>query len=231
MPCHGHVYYVPVAQVEFGDASRTFHDDGGEARSQSVESLACLSPEPVLTLSAKVAVGVAVAYRHSIEHHLRRVVRLRLEKYGVHVNVTRNHGGFGLCGLCPSYLQSFWRGIGVESHVLRLERGRMKAVLSEYAAERGSDDAFSRIAAGSCKHNVSESHFCFHRLWVNGFRPALQGTLCAWQFVVVYVPPYCHFYASGQGLEYTLNLVVLVLSLSLYVEVHESRVAEAFKEM
>lgn len=68
----------------------------------------------------------------------------------------------GLDDLRPPHLAAFRGGVGVEGHILRLERGGVIAVLLENTAEGGVDDAFSRIGAGPDKHDRSEVSFHGH---------------------------------------------------------------------
>jgi hypothetical protein len=69
--------------------------------------------------------------------------------------MTLQSGVFGLYGLRPAYLKTPGRGVGVERHVLGLEGCRLVAILKEYPAEGGSDDALSYLAPRAGKHNGS----------------------------------------------------------------------------
>ena len=59
---------------------------------------------------------------------------------------------FCLYCLGTADFQSVGCGIRVESHVLRLERGRVVALLQEDAAEGSGNYAFAYVASSACKH-------------------------------------------------------------------------------
>ena len=157
MPGHGQVDKVGVAQVQFGHAARALHDDGIILRGQPVEGAAHGLPQLFAALAAEVLPGRAVAHGPAVEHDLRRAVRLRFEQHGVHVRRAGHARRLGLHGLRPTNLQSVGRGVRVERHVLRLERCRAVAVLTEDAAQGGRDDALAHVAARAGEHQRVQS--------------------------------------------------------------------------
>ena len=70
--------------------------------------------------------------------------------------------GFGLDGLSTTNFQSFRSSVGIECHILCLERCGLIAVLLEDAAEGGSNDALSHITARPGKHNRMKFLHKFH---------------------------------------------------------------------
>ena len=93
----------------------------------------------------------------AVQNDLRRVVALWLQEQRVHVRMTRNACCLGLNSLCTANLEAVGCGIGVERHVLRLEGGRLVAVLPENAAEGSSHHALAHIAARSGQHHRMQS--------------------------------------------------------------------------
>ena len=159
---HRHVHEVSLAQVYFRYAACALHDNRIVAAVESVECGVHLVAQHVAPLGVEVAVGVAVAYWPSVEHHLTRLVCLRFQQQRVHVRMRTESCRLGLHGLRPSYLQSVGRGIRVERHVLRLKWCRTVSVLFEYAAETGRHHALADVAACSCEHyGVKFLHFYF----------------------------------------------------------------------
>ena len=106
--------------------------------------------------AAEVVAGGLVSDGASVQDDLRREVVRRLEQDGIHVGMRRDAARFGLHDLCPPHLASFGRGVGVERHILCLERCRMMAVLTENAAESRVDDAFACVGTGADEHNRFE---------------------------------------------------------------------------
>ena len=75
-----------------------------------------------------------------------------LEKNGVHSGIRINAAGLGLHQLGASHFLSQRSYAGVESHVLRLERRHVIAVLKENTAQSCRENAFSCIGAGTLNH-------------------------------------------------------------------------------
>ena len=75
-----------------------------------------------------------------------------LEKNGVHSGIRINAAGLGLHQLGAAHFLSQRSYAGVESHVLRLERRHVIAVLKENAAQGCRENAFSCIGAGALNH-------------------------------------------------------------------------------
>ncbi len=74
------------------------------------------------------------------------------QEYGIHVGMARYASGLRLHRLRASYLESVGRGVGIQGHILGLERSRIVTVLTEYSAETGCDKAFAHVTAGSGQH-------------------------------------------------------------------------------
>ena len=106
---HGHVHYVPVAQVYLGYAARSLHHNGVVCRRQAVEGVAGRPPQLLAPLAVVVAVGVAVARGASVQHHLACHVAGRFQQHGVHVGRRRHSRRLGLHGLCAADFQSVGR--------------------------------------------------------------------------------------------------------------------------
>ena len=152
MACHGHVYEVGVAQVNFRHASCSLHDDGVVELGESVEGGVYGCAQLCAALLAEVVVGGAVAYGAAVEHHLRGVFRVGFQQQGVHVGRARHAACLGLYSLRTSYLQSVWRGVRVECHVLRLEGCGAVSLLQEDAAEGCGEYALAHVAARADEH-------------------------------------------------------------------------------
>ncbi len=82
----------------------------------------------------------------------------RFQQQRVHIRVGCQSAGFCLDGLCTSYFASLRCRIGIQGHVLSLERCRGITVLPENPAESGVNDAFSRIRTGTDKHDRFQFH-------------------------------------------------------------------------
>jgi hypothetical protein len=80
------------------------------------------------------------------------MVTLGLQEQGIHIRLTGDASSLSLHSLGATYLQPIGRGIGVEGHVLRLERGRLIAVLQKDSAKRSSENALTYIAARTHEH-------------------------------------------------------------------------------
>ena len=74
--------------------------------------------------------------------------------------MTGNAGGLSLYGLSTANLKPFRGGIRVQRHVLCLEGRRTVAVLTEDAAEGGSDNALADVAARTGKHDWVQLMVC-----------------------------------------------------------------------
>ena len=92
------------------------------------------------------------------------MVGLGLQQYRIHVRMTRHTSSLCLHSLGPANLKSIRSGIGVERHVLRLERSRMIAILTEYATEGSGYDALTHIAACTNKHDRMQPPVATHSL-------------------------------------------------------------------
>ena len=158
MPCHGQVHQVGVTQVDFRDAARALHHDGVETGCQTVKGSAHLTPViDVGRAATPVIIGILVADGLAVQDDLRRVVTLGLEQQRIHVGMARDAGSLGLDSLGATDFKALGRGVGVECHILGLERCGAVAVLLKDTAKGGSHDTLAHVAARSGKHHWMQS--------------------------------------------------------------------------
>ena len=81
------------------------------------------------------------------------MVTLRFQQQRIHVGVAGNARCLGLNSLGAADFKAFGRSIGVQCHILGLERGWAETVLLEDTAKCSSNDALTHITASPCKHN------------------------------------------------------------------------------
>ena len=67
--------------------------------------------------------------------------------------MARDTRSLGLNSLGATDFKAFGRSVGVQRHILGLERGWTVAILLENAAKGSGNDALSHIAARSGKHH------------------------------------------------------------------------------
>ena len=108
---HREIHEVTVAQVDFGDAARTFHHDGVIALRQTVVCFTHCLTQFLTPLFAEIVVSMTVADGFAVEHHLTGMIALRLQEQGIHVSMTRDARSFGLYSLCTTYLKAFGSGV------------------------------------------------------------------------------------------------------------------------
>ena len=104
-------------------------------------------------LAAPIVVGMLAAYGFAMQDDLRGVVALGFQEQRIHIRFAGHTSSLGLNSLRTTYLQAIGGGIRVERHVLRLEGGRLIAVLTEYPAECSSQNALAYIAACAHEHH------------------------------------------------------------------------------
>ncbi len=95
-------------------------------------------------LQVRVRERVDVRQRPALHHDLAAAVAARLEQDGVHVGRRLDAAGGGLGGLRPADLGAVGGDVGVERHVLRLERRDPHALAGQPPADPGGDDALAR---------------------------------------------------------------------------------------
>ena len=100
-----------------------------------------------------VVIGIFVTDGLTIQHHLRGMVGVGFQEQRIHVRMTGDACCFGLYGLGATNLQPLRSGIGIECHILSLERCRTIAVLLKDTTQGGGDDALANIAACSYEHD------------------------------------------------------------------------------
>ena len=181
---HRHVHYVGVAQVYLRNAARSLHHDGVVAAAKAVECRLHLVPQLLATVASEVVVGRLVAHRAAVEHHLRRMVAVGFEQQRVHVRTAFDARSLGLHRLGAPYFQPVGRCKGVESHVLRLERGGTVAVLQEDTAESGGNHALANVTSCACEHYRMQ---LFHRLSL----PYCYGLYVQKYEKIVVTSPFC----------------------------------------
>ena len=190
MSGHRKIHQISISQIDFSNAAGALHHDGIVAGRKTIEGRAYLGTEINRASSSTrtsapppIVIGIAVPYWPATEHHLRGVVALGLQQQRVHVRMTGNAGGLGLHSLSTTYLQPFRCGVGVQCHVLRLERCRRVAVLLEDAAQSCRDNALANIAASACQHHGVQSILHVPRHLRKGFPyPVCSSTsVYSWQ--------------------------------------------------
>ena len=147
---HVHIHDVVGLEVHLAGAARAFEHDrvvfGGEAVVAAFDGL----PQPGLV--RVIFAHFHVADRAPFHDHLAAEVAFWLEQDRIHPHVGIEAARFGLYRLRPADLAAVGRHIGVERHILRLERGDAPAVLQQNPAERGGQDALARVGAGPLQH-------------------------------------------------------------------------------
>lgn len=159
---HRHIHEVRIAQVQFADASGAFEHHGVVARRQTVVGGADLAPQGIPPgPGAEEFGGGAVSGDPAVEDHLTDLVGVGFQQQRVHVRMALHAGGFGLHDLRPAHLAAVGRHIGVQGHVLGLERCGVVSVLAENAAESRGEQAFAHVAARSGEHRRMQSFVSF----------------------------------------------------------------------
>ena len=152
MQSHGQIHQVAVAQIDFRNTSGSFQYNRIVTCCQTIVGCTHFLAQLLTPLLTEIIVSRAVAYRTSVQYHLRRMVTLRLQQQRIHVRVTGNAGSLCLYRLCTAYLKTFGSGIRIERHVLRLEGSGLIAVLPEDTAESSSQNTLAHIASGTYQH-------------------------------------------------------------------------------
>jgi hypothetical protein len=67
--------------------------------------------------------------------------------------MARDASSLGLNSLGATDFKAFGRSVGVQRHILGLERGWTVAILFENAAKGSGNDALAHIAASPSEHN------------------------------------------------------------------------------
>ena len=162
-----HVDDLRGVQVDLRRASRSLADhhlvffvDEGERLAQGFEPFAHREGAVVVFIA-----GGVEYFAH--QHDLRGGVFARLEQYRVHVGPRFDARRLGLHSLRAPHFEAVGGDAGVVGHVLRFEGADGVSHVGEYAAERGGDEAFARVArcplyhdAGAVFHN-SHLGCCF----------------------------------------------------------------------
>ena len=150
---HRHVDKVAVAKIKLRDTSGSFHNNRIITLSQTVISGMYLGAQLFATLAAEVLICVTVADRTSVKDYLRRSLARWLKQQRIHIGTALHSGRLGLNRLSTAYLQTVGRGIGVQSHILGLERGGRITVLPEYTAQSGGNNTLADITARTGQHD------------------------------------------------------------------------------
>ena len=149
-----HVGYVLVVDVDLRRGSGAFHDDVVVPLLEELHVL--LHDPPAGSRDEFVVVRFHVVIRVGLpaDDDLGHGVLLRLQEDRVHVAVRGlEAGGLGLDGLGHGYLRPHAGGLGVQAHVLALERGdQMPFPLQDPAYSRDGD-GFPRVGGGSDHHH------------------------------------------------------------------------------
>ncbi len=107
--------------------------------------------------SSPKVISITIADGDAVEHHLTGVITLRLQQQRVHIRMARDTCCLCLHSLCASNLQSLRRGVGVQCHILCLERSRCIAVLQKDTAQGCGKDALAHITACTSQHDGMKS--------------------------------------------------------------------------
>ena len=158
MTGHGQVHQVGVPQVDLRNAASSLHHDGIVTCCQALKGIAHLTAViDVRRASSPVIIGILVADGLAVQDDLRSVVALGLQQQRVHIGVARDSSGLGLNGLGAPDFKAFGRRIGVQRHVLGLERCRAVTVLLEDAAQGCRDNALAHVATCPSQHHRVQS--------------------------------------------------------------------------
>ena len=158
-----HVGKIAIAQVDFGGASRTFHDDevgllgelpeafdnGGHELLAVLEKIARRHGGGALALNDDLGAGGGFGF----------------QQHRVHVNGCGLPGGAGLQGLGPADLAAIAGDGGIVRHVLRLEGHHFQSAPGEGAAEAGGHQGFAHVGAGAHEHEGAGLHGASHMTW------------------------------------------------------------------
>ena len=151
-----HVSDVLLVDVDLRRGASALHDDVVVPLLHEVDMLLDdLDPgtgDELLVVLLHPVVGEGLP----ADDHLGDVVALRLQKYRIHVSVwCRKTGRLGLENLYHGDLRTAPGHLGVQAHVLGLERSHQKASPVKHATHRGHGDGLARIGSGSDDHHGS----------------------------------------------------------------------------
>ena len=150
---HAHVDDVVRLEIDLGRASRALNDDGFVLRIETRQRFFDRRKR-FERIALVVLLRCHIADRLSHEHDLRAGVSCRLQQDGIHVDKRFKSRGFRLGDLRTPHLQTIFRDIGIERHVLRFEGDDAPPLLPKDAAERRRQDALSNMRARPHHHDV-----------------------------------------------------------------------------
>jgi len=147
---HPHVRQIATHEVGLGGAPGALDDDDVRLARQPLVAAPHCGPEG--RGETIVAARVALAPGAPKEHHLAARLPARLEQDGVHLHAGLHPGGLRLHHLRPAHLAAPGGHVGVEGHVLRLERDHAQPATGEQPAEAGDQHGLARVRAGALQH-------------------------------------------------------------------------------
>ena len=147
-----HIHDIVVVEVHLGGAARALDDDNFiflvEPRQRLFHRV-----EQFHRIAFVIFLRRHVADRLSHQHHLRRGVSRGLQKHRVHIDLRRDPRRLRLRHLRAPHFLSVPRDIGIQRHILRLERNDVQPVLIKNTAKRRDENAFPHMRTGSLHHD------------------------------------------------------------------------------
>ena len=141
---------VVVGEIDLGRAAGALAHDHVEALAEIVEGREHQCQQS--GLGPVVAGGVEVGPGLAHDDDLAGAFPGRLQEDGVHGDLGRHPGRQRLYPLGPTDLVARGGDIGVERHVLRLERCHLHPLAGEDAAQSGHDGRLAGVATGAAHH-------------------------------------------------------------------------------
>ena len=147
-----HVDNVLILEVNLGGAARSLDDDDVIFSGKGMVAFHDLRHK--LPLAAVVFHGPHIAPDLTVHDDLTAHVGGGFQQNGVHAYVRGDAGGLRLHHLRPTHFSAVCGDEGIQGHILALEGGHPVAVLPEYPAQTGAQQALARIGHGALNHDI-----------------------------------------------------------------------------
>ena len=173
IPGHAHVDNIMTFQINLTRTAGSFQHQTVKISRKQVITPADLLPGQLLVFD--VIQHLHIPHRPALDNHLAAHVGTGFEQDGVHPYLRIQPTGLGLHYLGPSHLAAVPGHIGVQGHILGLERCHPDPVLQQYPTETGNQNAFAHIGSRALEHQ-GRPFFLAHRCrGRNGVQGCLQG--------------------------------------------------------